>query len=44
MTDLESRSLGAEEHRRLLLPVGLSISKEYKDEGQNHRYDVFQKE
>ena len=44
MTDLESRSLGAEEYRRLLLPVGLPISKEYKDEGQNHCYDVFQQE
>jgi hypothetical protein len=43
MTELESRSLGAEEYRRLLLAVGLSISYEYRDEGQNHYYDAFQK-
>src|SRR6516225_910691 len=40
MTGLESRSLGAEEYRRQLSAVGLSITDEYEDEGQNHYYDV----
>ena len=40
MTGLESRSLGAEEYRRQLSVVGLSVSGEYEDEGQNHYYDV----
>lgn len=40
MTGLESRSLGAEEYRRQLSAVGLSVSGEYEDEGQNHYYDV----
>jgi SAM-dependent methyltransferase len=40
MTGLESRSLGAEEYRRQLLAVGLSVTGEYEDEGQNHYYDV----
>jgi hypothetical protein len=43
MTELESRSLGTEEYRRLLLAVRLSISNEYRDEGQKRYYDVFQK-
>ena len=41
MTGLESRSLGAEEYRRQLSAVGLSVTREYEDEGQNHYYDVF---
>ena len=41
MTGLESRSLGAEEYRRQLSAVGLSISSEYEDEGQNHYFDAF---
>ena len=40
MTGLESRSLGAEEYRRQLSAVGLSVIGEYEDEGQNHYYDV----
>lgn len=41
MTELESRSLGAEEYRRQLSAVGLSISSEYEDEGDNHYFDAF---
>jgi len=43
MTGLESRSLGAEEYRRRLSAVGLSVANEYEDEdgGQNHYFDVF---
>lgn len=40
MTDQESRSLGADEYRRLLSSVGLSVSSEYEDEGENHYYDA----
>ena len=40
MTGLESRSLGAQEYRRLLSTVGLSVTSEYEDEGQNHYFDV----
>ncbi len=40
MTGLESRSLGAEDYRRQLSAVGLSVTSEYEDEGQNHYYDV----
>jgi hypothetical protein len=43
MKGLESRSPGAEEYRRQLLAVGLFISNEYQDEGQNHFYDAFKK-
>jgi SAM-dependent methyltransferase len=43
MTGLQSRSLGAEEYRKQLLAVGLSVSKEYEDEGQNHYFDAFKK-
>jgi SAM-dependent methyltransferase len=41
MTGLESRSLGGAEYRRLLSAVGLYITGEYEDEGQNHYFDVF---
>jgi 2-polyprenyl-3-methyl-5-hydroxy-6-metoxy-1,4-benzoquinol methylase len=40
MTELESRSLGAEEYRRLLSEVGFSLSDGYEDEGQNHYFDA----
>lgn len=40
MTELESRSLGSEEYRRLLSEAGFSIADEYKDEGQNHYFDA----
>jgi SAM-dependent methyltransferase len=43
MTGLESRSLGAEEYRKQLIAVGLSVSKEYEGEGQNHYFDAFKK-
>ena len=40
MTRLQSRSLGAEEYRRQLSVVGLSVTSEYEDEGQNHYFDA----
>jgi SAM-dependent methyltransferase len=43
MTGLKSRSLGAEEYRKQLSAVGLSISGESEDEGQNHYFDAFKK-
>jgi SAM-dependent methyltransferase len=43
MTGLESRSLGGVEYRRLLSAAGLSVSREYEDEGQNHYYDAIKK-
>ena len=43
MTDLESRSLGAAEYRRLLAAVDVSVSSEYEDEGQNHYFDAFKR-
>jgi hypothetical protein len=39
MTGLESRSLGAEEYKRQLHSVGLSLLNEHEDEGQNHYYE-----
>ena len=41
MTGLESRSLGVDEYRRQLLDVGLSVSSEHEDVGQNHYFDAF---
>ena len=38
MTGLESRSLGAEEYRRELAVVGLSVVGEYEDAGENHYF------
>ena len=40
MTGLESRSLGAEQYRELLGAVGMSVAKEYEDEGENHYFDA----
>ena len=40
MTGLESRSLGAEEYRRLLLLGGVQVTREYEDEGENHYFDA----
>jgi SAM-dependent methyltransferase len=40
MTGFESCSLGAEEYRRQLSAVGLSVAREYEDEGQNHYFDA----
>ena len=41
MTDLESVSLGAEQYRKLLAAVGISVTQEYEDEGENHYFDAF---
>ena len=41
MTGLESRSLGGVEYRELLSAVGLTVTSEYEDEGQNHYFDAF---
>jgi len=40
MTGLKSRSLGAEEYKRQLQRVGLSLLNEQEDEGQNHYYEA----
>ena len=40
MTGMESISLGAEEYRRQLSAVGISVTSEYEDEGQNHYFDA----
>jgi SAM-dependent methyltransferase len=40
MTGLESRSLGAPEYRRELSAAGLSVIREYEDEGRNHYFDA----
>jgi hypothetical protein len=40
MTGLESRSLGADEYRRQLSAVGVSVSREYEDVGENHYFDA----
>ena len=41
MTGLESLSLGAEQYRRLLGTVGISVAEEYEDVGENHYFDAF---
>ena len=40
MTGEESRSLGAETYRMTLAAVGVSVLREYEDEGENHYYDA----
>jgi SAM-dependent methyltransferase len=40
MTELESRSLGVGEYRRLLSEAGFSLTDEYEDIGQNHYFDA----
>jgi SAM-dependent methyltransferase len=40
MTGMESISLGAEEYRRQLSAVGLSVCSEYEDQGQNYYFDA----
>jgi len=40
MTGMESISLGGEEYRRHLSAVGLSVTSEYEDEGQNHYFEA----
>jgi SAM-dependent methyltransferase len=39
MTGLENRALGAVEYRSLLASVGLTVVREYEDEGENHYFD-----
>jgi len=41
MTGLESLSLGAEQYRKLLADVGISVAEEYEDEGENHYFDAW---
>ena len=41
MTGLESLSLGAEQYRKRLGAVGISVASEYEDEGENHYFDAF---
>jgi SAM-dependent methyltransferase len=41
MTGLKSLSLGAEQYRKLLGTVGISVGEEYEDEGENHYFDAF---
>jgi SAM-dependent methyltransferase len=40
MTEMESISLGGDEYRRQLAAVGLSVTSEYEDEGQNHYFEA----
>ena len=40
MTGLESLSLGAEQYGKLLGAVGISVTREYEDEGENHYFDA----
>jgi SAM-dependent methyltransferase len=40
MTGLESISLGAEQYRKRLGAVGISVAEEYEDEGKNHYFDA----
>ena len=40
MTGEESRSLGADLYRRSLSAWGVSVLREYDDEGENHYYDA----
>jgi SAM-dependent methyltransferase len=44
MTGLESRSLGAAEYRNQLSAVGLSVLREFEDEGENHYFDAIKKD
>ncbi|HEV2322373.1 MAG TPA: class I SAM-dependent methyltransferase [Terracidiphilus sp.] len=41
MTDLESVSLGAEQYGKLLAAVGLTVTDEYEDVGENHYFGAF---
>jgi SAM-dependent methyltransferase len=43
MTGIESVSLGAEEYRKLLGAVGISVETEYDDVGENHYFDSFKR-
>jgi hypothetical protein len=37
----ELSRLGAEQYRKLLGAVGISVAEEYEDEGENHYFDAF---
>ena len=41
LTGLKSISLGAEQYRKRLGAVGISVAEEYEDEGENHYFDAF---
>jgi SAM-dependent methyltransferase len=41
MTGLESRSLGADEYRKLLAAEHISVTSEYEDRGQNYYFDAY---
>lgn len=43
MTGLESISLGAEQYKKLLGAVGISVAAEYEDEGENHYFDALER-
>jgi SAM-dependent methyltransferase len=43
MTNLESVSLGAEQYKKLLGAVGITVVEEYEDEGENHYFDALKK-
>jgi len=40
MTNLRSRSLGAEKYKELISVSGLSLIEEFEDEGENHYYNA----
>ena len=40
MTGLESHSLGTAKYKRLLEEVGISVTEEYEDVGENHYFDA----
>jgi SAM-dependent methyltransferase len=40
MTGLQSRSLGAEQYKKLLEAAGISVAAEYEDIGENHYFDA----
>ncbi len=44
MTGLASISLGAEEYRKMLGAVGLSVVDEYENVGENHSFDALKNE
>ena len=43
MTGLESRSLGGVEYRSQLTASGLSVIRDYDDEGENHYFDALKR-
>jgi SAM-dependent methyltransferase len=43
MTGLESLSLGAEEYKKQLDAIGISVANEYEDVGENHYFEAFKR-